>query len=135
MTSRSSVQLLVLTPDTTLLHADNVHRVKIQLADGGGIGIWPGHAPLLAESVAAPLRYADDLGEHLVQLSAGVLLVVPDRVTVYTTGPADREVIAGGPTGVGAAKRFARLTEAVRARQQTAVDGGAQGEHVKKERA
>lgn len=135
MSSRSSVQLLVLTPDRTLLHADNVRWVKIQLADGGGIGIWPGHAPLLAESVAAPLRYADDLGEHLVPLSAGVLLVAPDRVTVYTTGPADREAIAGGPMGVGAVKRFARLTEALRVGQQTTVDASAQGEHVKKERA
>jgi len=135
MLSRSSVQLLVLTPERTLLHADNVRWVKTQLADGGGIGIWPGHAPLLAESVAAPLHYADDLGEHSLLLDAGVLLIAPDRVTIYTMGLADREVVAGAPTGSGEEKHFARLAEALVTILQIAEDDRVVEDHVTKERA
>ena len=87
------MQLLVLAPGATPFQAKNAHWVKVQLADGGGIGIWPGHAPLLAETVAAPLRYADELGEHSFPLDAGILLVEPDGVTVYTA-----RMAAGGET-------------------------------------
>ena len=53
------MRLTVLTPAETLLEVEGVKWVRVQLADGGGISIWPGHAPLLAETVAAELRYAD----------------------------------------------------------------------------
>ena len=51
------MRLTVLTPAETLLEVEGVKWVRVQLADGGGISIWPGHAPLLAETVAAELRY------------------------------------------------------------------------------
>ena len=50
---------MVLTPIKTLLDVEGVAWVQVRLADGGGIGIYPGHAPLLAETVTAPLRYAN----------------------------------------------------------------------------
>jgi len=80
------LHLTVLTPAETLLDAGQVEWIKLQLADGGGIGIWPGHAPLLAETVVAPLRYADAKGEHTLDLDAGILYIEPDRVTVFTSG-------------------------------------------------
>jgi len=52
------LRLTVLTPAETLLEVEGVKWVRVQLADGGGISIWPGHAPLLAETVAAALHYA-----------------------------------------------------------------------------
>ena len=52
------MRLTVLTPAETLLEVEGVKWVRVQLADGGRISIWPGHAPLLAETVAAALRYA-----------------------------------------------------------------------------
>ncbi len=118
------MQLLVLAPGATPFQAKNVHWVKMQLADGGGIGIWPGHAPLLAETVAAPLRYADELGEHSFPLDAGILLVEPDGVTVYTA-----RMAAGGETvaalgGTAATQRLPRLIEALRVGQQRAADEG-----------
>ena len=80
------LRLTVLTPAETLLDVERVAWVQVQLADGGGIGIWPGHAPLLAETVAAPLRYADALGEHALDLEAGILQVERDGVTIFTSG-------------------------------------------------
>jgi F0F1-type ATP synthase epsilon subunit len=85
------LQLRVLTPTETLLDAANVRWVQAKLADGAGLSIWPGHAPLLAETLAAPLHYADRRGEHSLALHAGILSVTPGRVTVYTTGAIDED--------------------------------------------
>ena len=81
-----SIHLTVLLPDEVLLDEVGIAWVQAQLVDGGGIGIYPGHAPLLAETVAAPLRYADDEGEHAIDLAAGILQVDSQGVTVLTTG-------------------------------------------------
>jgi F0F1-type ATP synthase epsilon subunit len=62
--------------------------VQARLADGGGIGIWPGHAPLIAETASAPLRYADETGEHSLSLKAGILHIEKTGVTVLTDGQA-----------------------------------------------
>lgn len=80
------LRLTVITPAETLLEAEGVRWVHVQLVDGSGISIWPGHAPLLGETVSAPLRYADDQGEHALDLAAGILQVDRSGVTVFTTG-------------------------------------------------
>jgi len=78
---------MVLTPAKALLEVEEVTWVQARLADGGGIGIYPGHAPLLAETVTAPLRYADGSGEHALDLEAGILQVDRDGVTIFTSEP------------------------------------------------
>jgi F-type H+-transporting ATPase subunit epsilon len=80
------MRLTVLTPARKLLDVEGVAWVQAQLADGGPIGIYPGHAPLLAETVAAPLRYADRSGEHALDLGAGILRVSGGGVTVLAGG-------------------------------------------------
>lgn len=76
-------RLTVMTPAQTLLKTEGVAWVQAHLADGGPIGIYPGHAPLLAETVVAPLHYADASGEHAVDLNAGILQVTSVDVTVF----------------------------------------------------
>jgi F0F1-type ATP synthase epsilon subunit len=80
------LHLLVRTPVQTLIDATGVAWAQIQLADGGPIGIYPGHAPLLAETVDGPLRYADESGEHSLHLLAGILSIGQHGVTVLTAG-------------------------------------------------
>ncbi len=80
------LRLTVVTPAETLLDAKEVVWVQARLIDGGGVGIYPGHAPLLAETVIAPLRYADLLGEHTLDLEAGILQVDDSGVTIFTSG-------------------------------------------------
>jgi F0F1-type ATP synthase epsilon subunit len=80
---RKPFRLKVLTPERTLLAVKGVTQVQAQLADGSPIGIYPGHAPLLAETVAAPLRYTDPSGEHALDLCAGILQVGDEGVTVF----------------------------------------------------
>lgn len=83
------LRLTVLTPVEVIWEVENVRWVQAQLADGGGIGIWPGHAPLLAETVTAPLRYADETGERTLDLAAGVLQIAAGAVTILTSGFTD----------------------------------------------
>lgn len=83
---RGSLHLTVLTPARTLLDVESAAWVQAQLADGGPVGIYPGHAPLLAETVAAPLRYADRSGEHALDLGGGILRVNGEGVMVLTRG-------------------------------------------------
>jgi F0F1-type ATP synthase epsilon subunit len=79
-------RLVVLTPVKTLIEAAGVAWVQIQLADGGPIRIYPSHAPLLAETVDGQLRYADESGEHSLDLLAGILSINLEGVTVLTAG-------------------------------------------------
>ena len=80
------LRLAVLTPGETLLDARGVAWVKARLTDGGGIGIWPLHAPLVGETVSGRMRYADEAGEHWLDLEAGILQVDGDGVTILTSG-------------------------------------------------
>ncbi len=109
------LRLTVLTPTGVLLEAKNVSRVQVQLADGGGIGIYPGHAPLLAETVAAPLTYSDAVGEHTLELEAGILHVDQHGVMVLSGGllqPAADVAERGAPMS------FQRLSEGLLAALQ-----------------
>lgn len=107
-----SLHLSVQTPAEKLLELDGVAWVQVELADGGSIGIWPGHAPLLAETVRAPLRWADARGEHRRALEAGVLEIAHNRVTIMTMGFAGQEDRERIPEGAGAEAAFARLLQA-----------------------
>jgi len=111
------LRLTVLAPAKVMIQAENVAWVQARLADGCGIGVYPGHAPLLAETVTAPLRYADPTGEHELDLEAGILQIGPGGVTIFTSGPARR-----ADTGTkrspqapqaGKERRFDRLARAL----------------------
>lgn len=79
-----SLHLTVWASAQVLIDAQEVLWVQARLADGAGIGIYPRHAPLLGETVAAPIRYADQEGEHALDLEAGILQVTRDRVTIFS---------------------------------------------------
>lgn len=102
------LRLTVLTPAETLLDVEEVAWVRARLADGGGISIYPGHAPLLAETVTAPLRYANGSGEHVLELEAGILQVDRDGVTIFTSGLTQTSEVFE-TSEVSEDKRFDRL--------------------------
>jgi len=78
------LRLVVMMPAETVLDVRGVRWVRVGLADGGSISIWPGHAPLLGETVPGDVRYAAGSDEHSVSLGPGVLHVARGRVTIYT---------------------------------------------------
>jgi len=78
-------RLRVLTPAQRQLDVEGVRWIRVQLADGAGISIWPGHGPLLAETVQAPVRYQDSKGEHGLLVGAGILQVTSGLVSIYAS--------------------------------------------------
>ena len=109
-----SLHLRVRTPDGVILDVEQVDWVNLELADGGSIGIRPGHAPLMAETLTAPVRFADESGEHRLFLEAGILHIERARVTVLTSGLVNVEDTENQP--VEEEIRFDRLTKALFAR-------------------
>ena len=69
------MHLQILTPAEALLEVEEAQRIHVRLADGTGLSIYPGHAPLLAETVTAPVRYVDASGEHEFDAEGGILEV------------------------------------------------------------
>jgi F-type H+-transporting ATPase subunit epsilon len=108
--------LTVMTPAKTLLDAKEVLWVQARLTDGGTIGIYPGHAPLLAETVIGQLRYTDPSGEHVLDLKAGILQVDEDGVAVLTSGLVQISEIVETPEISDV--RFDRLAQALLAALQ-----------------
>lgn len=111
------LRLNVVTPTETIRDVKDVKYVHIHLADGYPLGIYPGHASLLAETVAGPLRYADDAGEHTLNLAAGILYVDANAVRILIGEQAmatEREIPDGADTRTPAeSPRFERLAQAM----------------------
>ena len=80
------LRLTAITPSTTLIDAESVEWVHVALAGNKSLTVWPGHASLLAETVADVVRYADTAGTHMVELPPGILRVQDDAVTVFLAG-------------------------------------------------
>ena len=83
-----SLRLSIISPTDPLVINQEVAWLQARLADGGSIGIWPGHAPLLADTVAGPIRYSDGESEHTLELPAGVLHIDSTGATLLIPGAA-----------------------------------------------
>jgi F0F1-type ATP synthase epsilon subunit len=119
-------ELSVLNPAETLLEVSEARWVHLRLADGTGITIYPGHALLLAETITAPLRYADETGEHVFSAEAGILQVEDERVMILTSGRCKAETTPRTST-VPEERRFERLARELQVRLETEMDGTLRG--------
>lgn len=81
---KDKLTLVVVTPEKKLLEVET-KSVRVLLADGGSMGILPGHAKLIAATLAGDLDYLDMQGRKLhIKLGSGILLVDNDLVQVMT---------------------------------------------------
>lgn len=116
-TETATLHLRVRTPQKTLLDVAAAHWVQAPLADGGGIGILPRHAPLLAATAGGPLRYADAVGEHRLDVAAGILRICGVTVTIFTSGLlTETEAAPSAPSAPGD-QTFDRLVQELVARR------------------
>jgi F0F1-type ATP synthase epsilon subunit len=99
------LHLVVWTPSETLLDVEPLDWVHVELAGERTLTIWPGHLPMMGQTVPAAVRYADAEGEHEIELPSGIVQVDDGTVTVFLAGE----------SGEGAAQpmRFDRLSEAL----------------------
>jgi len=112
------LRLAVLTPAGALLDVADVAWVQALLSDGSGLGIYPGHAPLLAETRRAALRYATAAGRRQTEeLEVGILQVTGNDVLLFTGGPSAGPVEARGAPA-NEAQQFDRLAWALLAALQ-----------------
>jgi F0F1-type ATP synthase epsilon subunit len=86
-----SLRLVVWTPSEQLIDVDQVEWVHLGLIQDKALTIWPRHASLLAETVAGPVRYADQEGTHTVDLLPGMVHVREDTVSLYLPGTLGEE--------------------------------------------
>lgn len=82
----SLLSLNILTPEAMILKADSLFSINIPLADGCPIGIRPGHAPLIAETMQGSVRFRSSEGESQIELHAGVLDIRQNLVIILTPG-------------------------------------------------
>ena len=100
------LRLRVWSPAETLLDVEGVQWVHVDLNRARPLTIWPGHAPLLAETTTESLRYADEAGTHVVPLSPGMLEVRENEVLILVGGVLETSEEDDG-------ERFDRLTDAL----------------------
>ena len=113
-----TLELRVTNPVTTLLAVAEAEWVHVRLANGTGLTVYPGHAPLLAETVSGPLRYTDGDDEHAFQVSAGILQIAAEEVKVLTSGQAEGEK-GSWPCAVSEEHRFERLARQLQGKLET----------------
>jgi len=70
----------VVTPDGQVLEDD--YEMLSCKAEGGELGILPGHIPLVAPLTINAVRLKRDNQEDLVAVNGGFLEVRPDKVTI-----------------------------------------------------
>ncbi|MEJ8778360.1 F0F1 ATP synthase subunit epsilon [Pseudogracilibacillus sp. ICA-222130] len=77
----NTLTVSVVTPDGQVL--ENDYQMLSCKAEGGELGILPGHIPLVAPLTINAVRLKrEDNGEDLVAVNGGFLEVRPDKVTI-----------------------------------------------------
>ncbi len=89
----SVMQLDVLSPDAYVFQADDISYVEVQTV-GGGLGILPHHATMIAALDQAPLKYRDANGTaHYMSVDGGFLEVKDNKVTILSVAAEKAEDI------------------------------------------
>ena len=83
--SGPTLMLRILTPDQ-LVFEGSVRWVEVLLPDGL-IGIWPGHAPLIASTASGPLEYDPGTGVVRLSLGDGLLRVSHGECVILVSAP------------------------------------------------
>lgn len=79
------MQMDVLSPDAYVLQTDEVSYIEVQTTDGG-LGIFPGHATMVAALAQAPLKYRDGSNNtHYVFVDGGFLEIKENKATILST--------------------------------------------------
>jgi F0F1-type ATP synthase epsilon subunit len=76
----------VLTPEGPILEVDQLTSVNIPLADDCPIGIRPGHAPLIAETIKGIVHYRGPEKKGEIKLHAGILNIRDNEIIVLSPG-------------------------------------------------
>ena len=90
MSNLGMLTLKVLTPEGIIFEKGDLTGINIPLADGCPIGIRPGHAPLIAETLMGTIRFYTKDIEKKISLHAGVMEIRDNLVTLLTAGELEK---------------------------------------------
>jgi F0F1-type ATP synthase epsilon subunit len=85
------LSLRILSPDGLSIEKEDLTAVLVPLADGGWIGIKPGHTPLVAETVRGAIRFRTETDENQIEVHPGVLEIRENSVVVLTAGEVSQQ--------------------------------------------
>ena len=88
---RETVQLVVVSPEA-VIYAGEAWWVQIPLA-AGMLGVWPGHAPLVASLGPGEIAYENEDGATAIPIDGGTLRIDAERC-VLLVGGNDADVLA-----------------------------------------
>jgi F-type H+-transporting ATPase subunit epsilon len=77
------VNLEILSPEQ-ILFAAQVSWVEVPLQDGL-LGIWPGHAPLIAALASGEVRFELEGEAHALQVEGGILRIGIERCAILVS--------------------------------------------------
>jgi len=103
------LHFVIMTPAEPLLDVEPVEHIQLWLADGGGLSIYPGHAPLLAETQGGAVQYTDENGTHEIELEPGILRITRDRVMILVPGSLQEDQAPPAKPDTDREARFERL--------------------------
>ena len=86
MSSQTMLTLRVLTPEGAILEVGALEAVSVPVADGGTIGLRPGHAPLIAETSKGAVQYRSETEAGGIELHPGILDIRNNHVIILTAG-------------------------------------------------
>jgi len=90
MKIRQLLEIKVLTPDGILFEASELQAVNIRLSNGLLLGIRPGHAPLIAETMQGPVSIRNNSDADEITLYAGVLEIRNNTIIILTAGKVEK---------------------------------------------
>ncbi|HOR18477.1 MAG TPA: hypothetical protein PLE10_01430 [Brevefilum sp.] len=91
MSSFPLLTLHILSPDGINFEKGGLQEVVVPLADGGSIGIKPGHATLIAETVRGAIRYRTELEQESIEVLPGVLDIRDNTVIILSAGKVSQQ--------------------------------------------
>jgi F0F1-type ATP synthase epsilon subunit len=86
VSSPAKLTLRVLTPEGVILEVVALEAVSVPVADGGTIGLRPGHAPLIAETAKGAVYFRSETDAGSIELHPGILDISNNHVTILTAG-------------------------------------------------
>ena len=86
MSAYPLLSLQIFSPDGVGIEVTDLTAVSVPLADGGWIGIKPGHTPLIAETVRGAIRFQTGEEEYSIEVHPGVLEIRGNTVIILTAG-------------------------------------------------
>lgn len=79
----NQIKLEIVSPDH-LVYAEDVYRVIVK-SGGGELGVLPGHAPMIAGLLPAPVRVKREADEIRIAVGGGFIEVQPQKITILAT--------------------------------------------------